>query len=87
MPAGSEFGDVNWIDREACAVGEMVYELALAAGARITPDIATCIYTSVLTDTGSFCYGSTDENTFALARELVLHGADPRAIARGYLLR
>jgi bifunctional oligoribonuclease and PAP phosphatase NrnA len=80
--SGREFGEVNWIDREACAVGEMVYELALAAGVRITTEIATCIYTSVLTDTGSFCYGSTDENTFALARELVLHGADPRAIAQ-----
>jgi phosphoesterase RecJ-like protein len=79
---GHDFGDVNWIDRKACAVAEMVYELALAAGARITPDIATCIYAAVLTDTGSFCYGNTDEHTFELARELVLHGANPKAIAQ-----
>ncbi|HVJ06830.1 MAG TPA: bifunctional oligoribonuclease/PAP phosphatase NrnA [Acidisarcina sp.] len=80
--SGRAYGDVNWINREACAVAEMVYELALAAGAVITPDIATCIYTAVLTDTGSFCYGNTDEHTFELARELVLCGADPKQAAQ-----
>lgn len=79
--SGRAFGDVNWIDRKACAVAEMVYDLALAAGARITPEIATCIYTAVLTDTGSFCYGTTDEHTFQLARDLVQHGANPKNIA------
>ncbi len=79
--SGQPFGDINWIDCEACAVAELVYELGMAAGARITADIATCIYTAVLTDTGSFCYGGTDAHTFELARELVLHGANPKVIA------
>ena len=79
---GRPFADVNWIDTHACAVAEMVYQLAIAAGARITPQIAGCLYTGVLTDTGSFCYEGTDAHAFELARELVGYGADPAAIAR-----
>ena len=44
--------------------------------------IATCLYTAVLTDTGSFMFQGTSEHTFALARELVLAGADPAQCAR-----
>jgi len=62
--SGQEFGNLNWIDRHAASVGELVYRLAKAAGATITPEMATCLYTSVLTDTGSFCYGSTRAATF-----------------------
>ncbi len=72
---------LNWIDHSAVSVGEMVYRLALAAGAKLTPEMATCLYTTLLTDTGGFCYGAVRESTFALARELVAAGADPVAIA------
>ncbi len=78
---GREFANLNWIDRGAASVGELVYRLAKAAGATVTPQMATCLYTTVLTDTGGFCYGSTQASTFDLARELVLAGADPIRIA------
>lgn len=80
--SGRAFADVNWIDTDACAVGEMVYRLGLAAGMTVTAEMATCLYTAVLTDTGSFCYEGTDAHAFELARELVGRGADPAAIAR-----
>jgi bifunctional oligoribonuclease and PAP phosphatase NrnA len=80
--SGRAFGNVNWIDTEACAVAEMVYDLATLAGVRITPEMATCLYTAVLTDTGSFCYSGTDAHTFELASDLVRHGADPALIAQ-----
>jgi len=79
---GQEFAHVNWIDPDAASAGEMVYRLAQAAGAALTPQMATCIYITVLTDTGGFCYGSLRESTFALARDLVAAGADPVAIAQ-----
>jgi phosphoesterase RecJ-like protein len=44
--------------------------------------MANCLYTTVLTDTGGFCYGAVRESTFALAQELTQAGADPVAIAR-----
>jgi phosphoesterase RecJ-like protein len=49
---------------------------------KISPEVATCLYTAVLTDTGSFMFEGTNERTFALARELVLAGADPAHCAR-----
>jgi len=69
------------IDVNACAVGEMVYGLARAANASITPEMATCLYTAVLTDTGAFCYAGTDERAFELAQQLVRRGANPVDIA------
>jgi bifunctional oligoribonuclease and PAP phosphatase NrnA len=79
---GRAFADVNWIDTSACAVAEMVYRLATAAGADLTPQMAACLYAGVLTDTGSLCYEGTDAHAFELARELADHGADPAGIAR-----
>lgn len=80
--SGTPWGQVNWIDRNASSAGEMVYRLVQAAGGTVTPEMATCIYTTVLTDTGGFCYGSTRASTFQLARELVEAGADPIRIAQ-----
>ncbi len=80
--SGRDYADVNWIDCEAASVGEMVYRLAKAAGARITPEMARCLYTTMLTDTGGFTYGSIRATTFELARELVVAGADPVRIAQ-----
>lgn len=80
--SGKNFADINWIDNDACAVAAMVYDLAMMAGARITSQMATCLYTAVLTDTGSFCYSGTDARTFEIAADLVRHGADPSVIAQ-----
>lgn len=80
--SGRLFASVNWIDTGACAVAEMVYRLALAAGAQITPEMATCLYAAVLTDTGAFCFEGTSAHTFDLAGELVRSGAHPAGIAR-----
>lgn len=80
--SGRNFAHLNWIDAEACAVAEQVFTLARAAGAHITPEMATCLYMAVLTDTGSFCYEGTDAHTFSLVHELVRLGARPPAIAQ-----
>jgi bifunctional oligoribonuclease and PAP phosphatase NrnA len=80
--SGRPFADVNWIDPDAVATGEMVFRLAREAGTPFSPEIATCLYTALMTDTGSFMFQGTNEHTFALARELVLAGADPSHCAR-----
>jgi len=79
--SGKPFAHLNWIDPTACATAEMIFRLAREAGVKISPEIATCLYTAVLTDTGSFCFPGTTDRTFALAQELVHAGADPVACA------
>jgi phosphoesterase RecJ-like protein len=76
------FGNINWIDSTASAVGEMIYNLCKAMGVKVTPEIAKCIYAALLTDTGSFHFSNTTERTFKVARELVGYGANPAEIAR-----
>lgn len=80
--SGRPFADVNWIDPHAVATAEMVFGLGREAGVPLSPEIATCLYTALMTDTGSFMFQGTNEHTFALARELTLAGADPSHCAR-----
>ncbi len=84
--SGRDFGALNWIDSGACAVAVMVYRIALSSpDFRLTPAIAECLYTGLLTDTGGFVYSSTNAEAFAMAHDLTLRGADPSRIAQAIL--
>lgn len=80
--SGRNFAHINWIDSSVMATAELVYRMARLAGVAIDTEIATCLYTALMTDSGSFMFEGTSEHTFALARELVLAGADPAVCAR-----
>jgi len=80
--SGRDFAAINWIDEHACAVAIMVYRIAVAAKVVITPSLATFLYTSILSDTGSFNYSSTTADTFAVVHDLAVKGANPGQIAR-----
>ena len=80
--SGRNFASTNWIDPGACAVAAMVYRIAIAAGVDITPSMATCIYTAILSDTGMFTYPNTTPESFAIAHDLTQRGANPGQIAR-----
>src|SRR5258708_21460116 len=69
--SGRPFAQVNWIDPKAVATAEMVYRLAREAGVKISPEIATCLYTAVLTDTGSVMFQRTEEATLEIRRGVV----------------
>jgi phosphoesterase RecJ-like protein len=80
--SGRNFANVNWIDSSVMATAELVFRLARLACVPVDRDIATCLYTALMTDTGSFMFEGTNEHTFTVARELVLAGADPAQCAR-----
>jgi bifunctional oligoribonuclease and PAP phosphatase NrnA len=80
--SGRNFADINWIDSSVMATAELVFRLARQACVPVDPDIATCLYTALMTDTGSFMFEGTNEHTFTVGRELVLAGADPALCAR-----
>ncbi len=69
------------IDSTACATAELCFYLFKHLNWQITKEIATCLYTAVLTDTGGFRYSNTNTETFELAKALVDSGADPYEIA------
>ena len=87
-PKTEPFGDLNWLDDSAAAVGEMIYELAQPLQVQLTPEIATNLYVAIVTDTGSFQYSNTRARTFLITGDLVNHGASPSAIAQAvYMTR
>ena len=75
------YADVHWVEPAASATGEMVYDLIQALGLKLTPEIATNLYTSIHTDTGSFRYSNTTPRTFRIAAELAAAGADPALVS------
>ncbi|NMA67846.1 MAG: bifunctional oligoribonuclease/PAP phosphatase NrnA, partial [Desulfitobacterium sp.] len=74
--SNENFGHLNWVDPQASATGELVYELLQILGVPLEEDIATNIYTAILTDTGSFKYSNTTAKTHKIAGELISSGLD-----------
>jgi phosphoesterase RecJ-like protein len=78
----SGFGDLAWIEPHRSSTGEMVFDLARTLGAVVSRDAAACLYTAIVTDTGSFQYDNASSHTFTVAGRLVELGAEPARIAR-----
>jgi phosphoesterase RecJ-like protein len=74
------FGQVNVIEPEASATGEILYDLIREGGGTITPEIAEALYVAVMTDTGSFRYSNTDTHAHRMAADLLTHGLDPQRL-------
>ena len=71
------FGHINFIDPKATAAGDIIYRLAKALRVRITKNIAAALYTTLLTETGSFRYSNTNANVLRKAADLIDAGLDP----------
>jgi phosphoesterase RecJ-like protein len=65
------FGKYNYIEPAASAVGEIIYDLINEMGLEITLDIALCLYTAIVTDTGSFQYDNTSPDTLRRVAKLM----------------
>ncbi len=74
------FGDLSWVEAHRSSTGEMVCDLAQALGQELSESAATCLYTAIATDTGSFRYASTSSHTHRVAAALVECGARPGMI-------
>lgn len=70
------YGDLNFIDTKSSAVGEIVNEMLKLLDVKLDKEISTCLYTSLITDTGSFRHSSTTAVTHYIAGELISTGID-----------
>ena len=66
------------------STSELIYDFIVSGGdtARITKDIAACIYTGIITDTGSFSYSCNYEKTYLVTADLYKRGIDGEHIHR-----
>jgi bifunctional oligoribonuclease and PAP phosphatase NrnA len=76
------FCTIKLIDPQASSTGELIFRLIRQMEADLTKEIATNLYTAILTDTGGFRYGSTTKDALLIAGQLVESGADPQWISQ-----
>jgi bifunctional oligoribonuclease and PAP phosphatase NrnA len=79
--SNTNYGTLNWVDPQATAAAEQIYRLAVSMEQPISAEIATCLFTGIMTDTGGFRFANTGTTTFRVASHLVEAGANPAAIA------
>jgi phosphoesterase RecJ-like protein len=82
LPGDEPPGEVLLSDTTACATGELVHDLAVSLGFDITVEVATALYTAILTDTGSFRYSNATPRSHANAARLLQIGVDPEDMYR-----
>jgi phosphoesterase RecJ-like protein len=70
------YGDVNHIDPTSPATGQILYKLITALDLPLPDASRDAIYVAVSTDTGSFQYPSTTEETYLMAADLIRRGLD-----------
>ena len=70
-----------YLDSTAAATCEIAFELCRELEINFTKEIATCLYTGIVTDTGFFNYSNTTPKTFRIAAELVEAGVEPNYIS------
>lgn len=76
------FGTHRIIDPSAPATAVLVDELLRRLGVRLDQDLASCLYTGIATDTGSFKYACTTPATHELAGRLLATGIRQDLISR-----
>ncbi|MBI5905632.1 MAG: bifunctional oligoribonuclease/PAP phosphatase NrnA [Deltaproteobacteria bacterium] len=74
-------GELSLVDPDAAATGLLVHRVLSAMGYDFDLAVAVNIYVAVLTDTGSFHYGSSSPEAFQVAGDMVRRGVDPWAVA------
>ena len=68
------YGDLNYIDSNSPATGQIIYDLLTALDLPISEITRDSIYVAVSTDTGSFQYSGTTQRTYEMAADLVARG-------------
>lgn len=74
------FAEYSWVDEYRSSTGEMIYDLLRLLDCEISLETACCLYTAILTDTGSFKYESTSSHTLRVAADLLDYGVKPAEI-------
>lgn len=81
-PDNEMYGDILWIEPDAGALGEMIFDILKELDYPLDKEIATAIYTAILTDTGSFQYSRVTPNTHLKLAELLRFHIPTDDIAR-----
>lgn len=73
--------DYSYIDPEAAATGELIFELLKAMGTEPDREIGEAIFAAITTDTGNFQYSNTTRRAFEIMAELCDWGVDMNKVS------
>ncbi len=75
----TDFVDIMFSNHDKSSTSEMVFDVIEALGGKvdITKEMGECLYTGIVTDTGSFRFGSTTSETHYAAAYLLEAGVEP----------
>lgn len=76
------FGALNYVITNECSTGTCVMHLLRGLGVELDADIATCLLTTIMTDTGGFMHSNTTPEVLSLSAELMRLGADKEEITQ-----
>ena len=81
------YGDLNYVVAEASSTCELVYDILIRNEEinkveTIDKNIATALYTGLITDTGKLTYSNTHASSFDMAKNLLLIGADTQKVVQ-----
>jgi bifunctional oligoribonuclease and PAP phosphatase NrnA len=74
--SNKRFGKLNIVLPEASASGEVVADILEEMGIPLNREMATCIYTALVTDTGGFKFSNASSKAYRLAARCIDAGAD-----------
>lgn len=74
----------NYVNPEAAATGEIIYELAQFMNIKLTTQIVNNLYIAIVSDTGGFAYSNTKPHTHSIAAQLLEYGIN-NAFISSYL--
>lgn len=83
-PTNDRFATFNYINPDASATGEIIYELAQFLNIPLTMQIVNNIYIAIVSDTGGFAYSNTKPHTHSIAAQLLQYGIN-NAFINSYL--
>ena len=63
--------DLFYIDKNSSSTAEIIYEIINAMNIDIDSDIATCIYTGIICDTGRFKWSNVNKRTFEISSSII----------------
>ncbi|MEX2416110.1 MAG: bifunctional oligoribonuclease/PAP phosphatase NrnA [Paenibacillaceae bacterium] len=86
-PTNDQYGTIPLIQAEAAATAEILFYLVEALGVTWTKQLADCIYTGLLTDTGGFRYSNTSPKVMEIASKMLEFGVDGHQLAEHLLER
>lgn len=76
------YGHVNVVDAGATSTAEIVHRVLKTCGHQLSVEVAKCLYTGLVTDTGCFRFAGVGEKTMQIAAELLQPGVDSYEVTR-----